>query len=668
MNISEIARRLRVTPDELRTKLPELGFDIGKKAIKVDFRLADRIMRRWKEDAWRKKEMEKEKKKAEFRKKVEAGEVAEDRKIPIPSSITVRELADKLQRPVNDVIAELMKGGILASINERVDFDTAAVIAEDLGYQAVKAEENQEEESISTALEELRETVLDEEGGKLKERPPVIVVMGHVDHGKTTLLDAIREESVAEGESGGITQHIGAYQAEKDGRKITFIDTPGHEAFTMMRSRGARVADIAIIVVAADDGVKPQTDEVISIVQAAKLPHVVAINKMDKPDANPDLVKTQLSERKLIPEDWGGKTVMVPISAKTHEGIDSLLETILLVADLEKDTIRANPDRLAIGTVIESHVSKGEGPVATILVQAGTLRAGDTLGIGGTNYGKVRAMKDFKGEDLKEAAPGTPVKIIGFKAAPTVGDVMEVPEDSGSLDTKKIGKRAVQPRQAPVAQQEEDEEDEDRKQLVTIVLRTDVLGSQEALLGQLEGMQHPDVGVKVVSKGLGNITDSDILSAETGNAIVMGFNVQMTKTAEVLARDKEIDVRRYTVIYDLIDDVKAEMKKKLKPEIIRTDLGKVEIKALFNKGKDHQVVGGVVIDGKAVNGELARVTRGGEPVVSGRIAELQRNKDKVKEVPGGVECGIKFEGKPFIEEGDILEVYHEERKEKDLGF
>lgn len=649
--------------------MPELGFDVGKKAIKVDRRLADRIMRKWKEVAWKAKELEKEKKKMEIRKRVQSGEIEGAREITIPSSITVRELADTLGLPVNDIIAELMKGGILASINERVDFDTAAVIAEDLGYKAVKESAEQKEESVTSALQDLRETLLGEEEGKLQDRPPVVVVMGHVDHGKTTLLDTVRASSVAEGESGGITQHIGAYQIEKNGRLITFIDTPGHEAFTMMRSRGARVADIAILVVAADDGVKPQTEEVINIIQAAGLPHIVAINKMDKEDANPDKVKTQLSEHKLIPEDWGGKTVMVPISAKAGTGIDELLDTILLVADMEKESIRANPDRRAIGTVIESHISKGEGPVATVLVQAGTLKPGDVLGVSGSNYGKVRAMRDFHGESIDAAPPGMPVKILGFKNAPTVGDVMEVPENAKDLGTKKAAKRNLANiGQLTKAAQGQEEDAEEGKQLVTVVLKTDVLGSQEAILGQLEKMVHPEVGVKVVSKGLGNISDSDILNGETNEAIVMAFNVNLPASAETLARDKDVEVRKYTVIYDLINDIKAEMKKKLQPEIIHEELGKVEIKGVFGSGKDYQVVGGVVIEGKCVQGEKARVTRDGEPLTQGTVAELQRNKSAAKEVPGGVECGIKFAGKPFIQLGDVLEIFHEEVIERELGF
>jgi len=673
MNITEIARRLRVTPDELREKLPILGFDIGRKAIKVDHREAERIIRRWQENAWKQKQLADEKAKMELRRKIQAGEVTADRKISIPPSITVRDLADKLQRPVTDVIRELMKGGILASINERVDFDTAAIIAEDLGYQAVKQDAGQKEETVSSALDQLKEAVLSEDESKLQPRPPVVVVMGHVDHGKTTLLDAIRATAVAKGESGGITQHIGAYQAERNGRAITFIDTPGHEAFTMMRSRGARVADVAILVVGADDGVQPQTVEVVRIIEAAKLPYVVAINKMDKEGANPDQVKRQLSDLGMIPEDWGGKTVMVPISAKTKMGIDGLLDTILLVADLEKDKIRANPDRRAIGTIIESHVDKGEGPVATVLIQGGTLKRNDILGISGVNYGRVRAMKDWTGETVDEAPPGMPAKILGFKLAPTVGDVMEVPDRPQDLKDWKEIKHAQSSTQPTVSGSSSpsasgDEGSAKEKDWVNVIVRADVLGSLEAILGALERMVHPEVGVRIVGKGLGNVTDSDILAAESNGAMVLAFHVNSTPSAGTLARDKDIGIRQYKVIYDLLNDVKAELKKKLKAEVIRTDLGKLEIKGVFRSGKDGQIVGGVVTDGKVLKGAMAQVFRAGEPIATGKIADLQSHKQSVAEVYGGQECGIRFEGKGQIALGDILEVYSEEKREKQLGF
>ena len=671
MNITELARRLRVTPEELRQKLPVLGFDIGRKAIKVDQREGERIIRRWQEFAWRQKQLSDEKAKMELRRKIQAGEVTADRKISLPPSITIRELADKLQRPATDVIRELMKGGILASINERIDFDTAAVTAEDLGYQAIKESDTQKEETVSNALDSLKESVLNEDEANLQPRPPVVVVMGHVDHGKTTLLDTIRVSAVAKGESGGITQHIGAYQAEKNGRKITFIDTPGHEAFTMMRSRGARVADVAILVVAADDGVQPQTVEVVRIIEAAKLPYVVAINKMDKADANPDQVKRQLSDLGMVPEDWGGKTVMVPISAKGKQGIDGLLETILLVADLEKDKIRANPARRAIGTIIESHVDKGEGPVATVLIQGGTLKKNDVAGIGGVNYGRVRAMKNFIGENVEEAPPGMPVKILGFKLAPTVGDVMEVPERVKDLTDWKTVKHAQSTTQSTVSTSASSsgEENAAEKQWTNVIIRADVLGSLEAIMGALERMTHPEVGVKVVGKGLGNITDADILSAESNGAMVLGFHVAPTTSAASAANTKNIPIRQYKVIYDLLNDVKEELKKKLKAEVIRTDLGKLEIRGVFKSGKDGQIVGGIVTDGKLEKGAMAQVFRAGEPIATGKISDLQTQKQSVKEVFGGQECGIRFEGKgQAIQLGDVLEVYSEEKRDKQLGF
>lgn len=671
MNITELARRLRVTPEELRQKLPVLGFDIGRKAIKVDQREGERIIRRWQEFAWRQKQLSDEKAKMELRRKIQAGEVTADRKIALPPSITIRELADKLQRPVTDVIRELMKGGILASINERIDFDTAAVTAEDLGYQAIKESDTQKEETVSNALDSLKESVLNEDEDNLEPRPPVVVVMGHVDHGKTTLLDTIRAAAIAKDESGGITQHIGAYQAEKNGRKITFIDTPGHEAFTMMRSRGARVADIAILVVAADDGVQPQTVEVVRIIEAAKLPYVVAINKMDKADANPDQVKRQLSDLGMIPEDWGGKTVMVPISAKAKQGIDGLLETILLVADLEKDKIRANPARRAIGTIIESHIDKGEGPVATVLIQGGTLHKNDVAGISGVNYGRVRAMKDFTGVNVEEAPPGMPVKILGFKLAPTVGDVMEVPERVKDLKDWKAVKHAQSTTQSTVSTSStsSSEETSADKQWTNVIIRADVLGSLEAIMGSLERMTHPEVGVKVVGKGLGNITDADVLNAEATGAMLLGFHVVPTTSAASAANTKNIPIRQYKVIYDLLNDVKAELKSKLKAEVIRTDLGKLEIRGVFKSGRDGQIVGGIVTDGKVERGAMAQVFRAGEPIASGKISDLQSQKQSVKEVFGGQECGIRFEGKgQAIELGDVLEVYSEEKREKQLGF
>ena len=483
MNVTELARKLRMHPEELKTRLPELGFDVGMRAIKVDDRIAQKIIQQWpilRRQIEKKRQMEKEEKIAEDVRKV--AEAAPP--VKIPAVVTVRDFALRLGLPVTRVIQELMKNGILASLNERLDFETASIVAEDLGF---RVEREEEESGVALVVEDrIRALVEAEEKDKLVARPPVIVVMGHVDHGKTKLLDFIRKTNVMAGEAGGITQHIGAYQATKNGRLITFVDTPGHEAFTAMRSRGARIADIAILVVAADDGVQPQTKEAVNIIKAAGIPFAVAINKIDKPDADPERVKRELSEVEVIPEEWGGKVSMIPISAKTGAGIDKLLEIILLIADLEKEKIVANPERRAVGTVIESHVDKGEGPVATVLIQAGTLRAGDDLAVGTSLYGRVRAMKDFRGAIVKSALPGTPVRIIGIKVAPSVGDIVEVPENAKELERVRPAKAAGE-KMATVERRAAVLETEETKAVATVnlVLRADVLGSLEAVITSL---------------------------------------------------------------------------------------------------------------------------------------------------------------------------------------
>ena len=441
MNISELARRMNITQDELRSKLSELGFSIGSHAIKVDDRVAGQIQMAWAEMRRRQRLQEKVENQRAEQERRERQATEEQKPITLPSIITVRDFATALQLPVPRVMQELMRSGIFASLNERLDFDTASIIAEDLGYKAILEDKKEETISNQEAEKRLTEVMAQEKEENLKNRPPVIVVMGHVDHGKTKILDAIRKTSVMESEAGGITQHIGAYQVERKGRLLTFIDTPGHEAFTVMRSRGAKVADIAILVVAADDGVQPQTKEAINIIQSSHLPFVVALNKIDKPDANQERVKGQLAELNLVPEDWGGKTVIATVSAKAGTGIDGLLDVLILTADMNEKFIRANPNRPAIGTVIESHVDAGECPVATVLVQAGTLRVCDDLGVGDILFGRVRAMRDWKGELYKEAPPSMPVKIVGLRYAPAVGDVIEVPSNVAAL--KKLKTKPV---------------------------------------------------------------------------------------------------------------------------------------------------------------------------------------------------------------------------------
>lgn len=670
MNLTELARRINTTPEELRAKLPELGFSIGRRAIKIDNRLAQKVMDAWSE--MRRKErlaqkMEAQKAQAEGDEKVLSEDAIE---VAVPAIITVRDFASRMDLPIPRVMQELMKNGILASLNERIDFDTASIIAEDLGFKAIPESADQNSDDQDQALDRVREAVEEEKQESLAPRPPVVVVMGHVDHGKTRLLDAIRRTNVMDTEAGGITQHIGAYQVKRKNHLLTFIDTPGHEAFTVMRSRGAKVADIAILVVAVDDGVQPQTKEAINIIKSAGLPFMVALNKIDKAGANIERVKNELSELGLLPEDWGGQTVMVPISAKQNMNIDQLLDMLILIADMEKDRIVANPHRRALGTVIESNVEPGEGISVTGLVQSGTLKVGDHLGVHETQFGRVRAMYDWQGEQVKEAPPSMPVKILGWKMAPSVGDIMEVPENFKDLKKMKATDASNQATEDVAAIKHtdtaEDEEEGEGKKYVNLIIRSDVLGSLEAILGMLDTIKHEDVGVKVVQRGLGNITDTDVLNAEAGHAILIGFNVNMTVTAEDLARDKNVPFRIYNVIYKMFDDVLNDLEVLLPSETILTEAGKLEILANFRKSDKGWIVGGRVLDGKLVSGLKLRVKRGEEYIGEGVIGELQLGRQVVKDAKAGQECGLQYQGKTKLEVGDILEAYSQEKKTRKL--
>ncbi len=663
MNVTELARRLRVTPNELLAKLPALGFDIGARAIKVDDRVADQIYKKWLENV-RRERLRDQLVRSSVVTRAEGDETKTE--VMLPAVVTVRDFAGKMGMPVTRVIQQLMKAGILASQNERLDYTTATIIAEELGFQA-KPEAKETGEAIETveAANRIKTIAESEKQEDLCPRPPVVVVMGHVDHGKTRTLDAIRETHVMEKESGGITQHIGAYTVEKKGQKITFIDTPGHEAFTVMRSRGAKVADIAILVVAADDGVQPQTKEAVNIIQAAKLPFVVALNKIDKPEADANRVMGQLAEIGVTVEEWGGKIPMAKISAKTGQGISELLDLILLVAEVEHERIMANPNRKAAGTVIEAHVDKGEGPVATVLVQTGTLHRNDWLGIAGASYGRVRAMRDWTGKLVDEALPGMPVKILGFKVAPAVGDILEVPEDPKLLEQKKMktSRQVAEAFTATKSQPVEEGEDTTKKSMLHVILKTDVLGSLEAILGMLEKIQHELVGVEVIHKGLGNVTESDIeRAANTRPSIVYGFNVMTPTLVEVSARDKNVDIKTCKVIYDLFDDVVARLNALLPQELIVTALGEAEIAAVFRTDPGKMILGAKIKSGKLIANAKVRVWRGQEPVGEGLIESLQSGQSPVKEVSAGQECGLSFKGKIKVAIGDRFEVYTEESK------
>ncbi len=668
MNVSELARQLRINSQKLLQILPEFGFDIGAKAIKIDDRIAQQIQRQWKRIKFILDDREQKEKEKQKELEKEARQTS-GITVSIPHKLTVRELAELLQVPVTRLIAEFMKSGILATQNENIDHDTAVLVAQDLGFAI--GETKEETEAAPTAHVVNLENILS--GDAVVARPPVIVVMGHVDHGKTKLLDAIRSTNVMGQEAGGITQHIGAYQVvwtnpkTKEKSPLTFIDTPGHEAFTVMRGRGAKVADIAVLVVAADDSVKPQTVEAINIIKAVKLPVVVAINKMDKEGADAKRVRADLAQHNILAEEFGGEVPMVEISAKQNLNIDKLLDILLLMADLRAEEIKANPDRPAAGTVIEAHVDKGEGPVATILVQTGTLKLNDPLVVNGEIYGKVRAMKNYKGENLKFAPPSCPVRILGFKVAPAVGDVLDV---GGADEAEEIDIKAKRTKQSGaerrVAATSSETEDGEAKKILNLVIKADTLGSLEAIIGSLEKIKHDEVGVRVVGKGLGNITADDVAKAETTHGIIFGFNVTPASTAQRMIQDKNIQFLPFSIIYNLLDFVKAELKKMLNPEKLITELGKLRVSDIFRTEKSSMVVGGRVESGKLQKDARLRVKRGGENIGAGKLAQLQSGKQNVNEVPEGSECGLQFDGKLKLEIGDLLEAYKEEEIEKKL--
>lgn len=652
MNITELARILRIPPQELRDLLPQLGFAIGQKAIKVDNTTAKKIIKDW---PYLRREWEAKKAAAAVKKQDEVLP-KEKKTIAVPRVITVRAYAELAGIPINRVLAELMKNGVFTSINEKIDFDTATIIGENLNLDVQEAETKVEENDKED--KKLEAILAGEKEKDLQDRPPVIVVMGHVDHGKTKLLDSIRSTNVIAGEAGGITQHIGAYQITRKDRVITFIDTPGHEAFTAMRSRGAKVADIAILVVAADDGVKPQTVEAFRIIEAAKIPYLVAINKIDKPAADVNKTKQELSTQlNITPEDWGGKTICSPISAKDGTGIEDLLDMVLLLAETEATSLKANPNTDAAGTVIESNVDKAAGPLATILVQNGTLNVGDQLCFNEVVYGKVKSLKNYKGEEIQSAGPSTPAKILGLKISPAVGDILNVGEGE-KVKTKKIKTTS---QAADVIPMDNENGGDDKIPKVNLVIKTDFLGSAEAIEESLMKLNNEKVKVRIINKGLGYITEGDIKRAEDSGAIVLGFNVRMSPAIETLVRERQVTVKMFSIIYDLIRYVKEEMQLLVKPEINRIDLGRLKVLAVFRTENNSQIVGGKVLDGELQNNALIDVKRGDDFIVSGKLTRLQSGKQDVHMVEKDQEAGIKYEGKPVIEVDDILVVYKEER-------
>jgi translation initiation factor IF-2 len=583
--------------------------------------------------------------------------------IEIPSSITVKELAELLTVNPADVIRELIKSGIFANINQFIDRDTATLVATELGYEVVEASAAQAtagETAGEAVPSEATKDVLFEldDPALLEPRAPIVTVMGHVDHGKTSLLDAIRATDVAGGERGGITQHIGASEVVKDGKRVVFLDTPGHEAFTAMRARGAKVTDIAVVVVAADDGVMPQTLEAIHHARAAKVPIVIALNKIDKPDANPDRVKTELSEHGVIVEKFGGDVPLVEVSAKQRLGIDELLEMILLVADLQE--LKANPNRTAIGTVVEAELDKGRGAVATILVQTGTLRVGDTVVVGDT-HGRVRALENSKGARVTEGGPSTAVVLLGLGEVPAAGDVLRVVAD------EKAARAVLEARRAQVAGRSEGTgratlEDLYRQiqtgqtKELRIIVKADVQGSLGAIHHALEQIGTEEVRINIIHEGTGDITDNDILLASASEAIVVGFNTKLDGTAPRTAEAQGVDVRLYDIIYKLTDDIEAALKGLLEPELVETVEGRAEVRQIFRVGKATVIAGAYATDGRIVRGG-ARVFRGGKLIATDRIESLRRFRDDVREVAQGYECGIGLAGFHDLVEGDIIECF-----------
>lgn len=660
MNVSELARRLKITTIQLHEVLPHMGIDVGRRAVKIDDRTANRILRSW-------SHYQHFLIKPEEAEEIVTATPVEKLPVSLPSVITVREFAVVLNIPVTKLITTLMNNGILAALNERIDRDTAVIIAEDLGYRVVEQTESESHEDV-LALNPLKD-ILDREP-ILSPRPPVVVIIGHVDHGKTSLLDKIRTTNVVGGESGGITQHIGAYQVKKkkkdtgEEKLITFIDTPGHEAFTTMRSRGAKIADIAILVVAADDGVKPQTVESIKIIKAASLPIIVAINKIDKPEADIEKVKRELADHGLIPEDWSGSTICVPVSAKKNTGIDDLLDMVLLVADMEKASIVANPGGSTVATVIESHIDKNEGPTATLLVQNGTLRHNDYLLRESMLYGKARALRDWNGSVLKAVPPGMPVKIVGLKTAPLIGDMLTAtPTLDKSIDRDIKRERASA---AVFVTPKRGEQEKDGGKSVKFILKTDTLGSLEAIGGSMLKIDHPEVKVKVISKDLGNITTADVLNAEGVGGFIVGFHVAVNSSAAELAREKNVEIKLYKIIYELIDDIRERVEALITPDVNRIIIGTLKVVKIFRSETKSTILGGRVEEGIFEKGARAVVMRGEDKITEGKIGLVKSGKSDIASAHSGQECGIQFDGKPLIKEGDLLKTYREEKIQRTL--
>ena len=579
-------------------------------------------------------------------------------KIELPGSIVIRDLAQKIEKSPIDLIKKLMSNGVMATINQAVDFDTAAIVVAEYGFEAVP--EVVEEVVVETGEVPLwRRMIAGENESQLTTRPPVVTILGHVDHGKTSLLDAIRQTNVAAGEAGGITQHIGAYQVESKAKTITFLDTPGHAAFTQMRARGAQGADIVVLVVAADDGVMPQTREAIAHAKAARVPIIVAMNKIDKANANPERVKQQLAEQELVPDEWGGNTMVIPVSAKQKQGIDDLLEAILLVAD--NTSIKANPNGKVIGTVIEAELDKSKGTMATLLIQNGTLESGDIV-VAGTTHGRLRALSDYKGKPVKKAGPSTPVAVMGLNDVPSAGDLFEV------VDSEKEARLIVAERLALAKSQAQAKKKVSLEDLfanvqsgeakeLNLIVKADVQGSLDPIVSELNKLGEGEIGIKVLYAETGNIGDNDVMLASASNAIIIGFNVQADVSARRVAEKEGVDIRLYEIIYRMTEDIEKALNGMLEPETKEKIIGRAQVLAVFSASKFGKVAGCRVTEGELRRNAKIRLYRGTDILYEGDLGSLRHEKDDVREVREGYECGVGFKNFNDIQVGDQLVCY-----------
>ncbi len=641
MNLSSLSSQLNMSIQDLRSKAKEKGYYISPKANKVDNYIARKLLEAFGVPI-----------------KAPAAGPKEIKKVKLPSFIKVRDFALILKLPVTSIIKVLITNGIMATINEEVDFETASIVAQDLGFEV----ESEADTSVSDfGLGFLQEVLKSEKEENLKPRPPIVAIMGHVDHGKTTLLDTIRKAKVAEGESGGITQHIGAYQVKKNGKYITFLDTPGHEAFSEMRARGANVTDIIILVVAADDGVRPQTLEVINRAKFTNTPMIVAINKVDKPDANVIRVKQELAGQGVLTEEWGGKTIAVEISAKQNQGIDTLLEMISLTAEMEN--FRANPSGRTVGTIIESKVTPGKGVTASVIVQNGTLKTGDIFAAGSA-FGRIRSLEDETGRKLKEALPSTPVQISGLSEIPQAGDILQTTE---TLDqAKQIAITVQRKNQSHKISSKQGIVGDYKNKTLNLLLKTDVAGSLEAIKQSIAKLKNDEVKIGIISEAVGEINESDVLLASNSRAIIIGFRTKVNSKALNLAKQKKVVIDSYDVIYELIEDITSAVIKMFTPELEKLSNGKSKVLAIFRTEKGEMIVGGRVEEGEIKKKSQVAIWRGEVELGRGEILELQQSKVAAKNINAGEEFGIKLKTPVKIEVGDVLESFEEKIKQKTL--